>query len=270
MENQEETPKLKVSKTRKLKKKDYGLLPYQNENEIEIGIDEAGAGTFFGSLFVAGVILPKNIKEIMDNDNEIVIRDSKKMTQKKRDYADEFIKRHALEWFILEKTNQEVDECNILQARLQGFHEVVHHFELRPTKILVDGDKFLPYINNTTHETIPHECVIEGDNMYLSIAAASILAKTAQIRHIEHLVSENKEYRKYDIHNNHGYGTSRHLYAIKEFGVTPYHRLSFGICRKYSNGRFEEREKINKNRMMMKNQTSIKPNYKEYLFHDEE
>jgi len=268
MENPEEILQTNTKKTkvRKVKKKDYGLLPYQDENQIEIGIDEAGAGTFFGSLFVAGVILPKNIKEIMDEDSEIVIRDSKKMSQKKRDYADTFIKRHALEWFILEKTNQEVDECNILQARLQGFHQVIDHFQLKPTKILVDGDKFLPYIDNTTNNSIPHECVIEGDNTYLSIAAASILAKTAQIRHIEHIVEQNEEYKNYDIHNNHGYGTSRHLYAIKEFGVTPYHRLSFGICRKYSNGRFEERDKTIRNRI----QTNTKTNYKDYLFHDEE
>ncbi len=231
------------TKTKKRIKKEYNLLPYQEENRIEIGIDEAGAGTFFGSLFIAGVILPPNFKELMEEDGKVVIRDSKKMSQKKREYAEEFIKRNVLEWHIIEKTNIEVDDLNILQARLTGFHDVIDQFQVRPEKILVDGDKFIDYISTNTNQYIPHECVIEGDNTYLSIASASILAKTAQMRHIEELVERYPDIKKYDIHNNHGYGTPRHLSAIREFGVTEYHRLSFGICRTFSNGRFEEKIK---------------------------
>ncbi len=244
----------KMEKPKRVKK-EYHLQPYQNEGVTEIGIDEAGAGTFFGSLFVAGVILPQDIEEKMKNVPKLVIRDSKKMSQKKREEAEKFIKENALTWNIVEISNTDVDEMNILQARLYGFHEVIRKSNIKPQKILIDGDKFKPYIDDESGEEIPHECVIEGDNTYLSIAAASILAKTAQMRHIEELVKENEDFKKYDIQNNHGYGTQRHLYGIEEFGVTPYHRLSFGICRKYSNGRFEEKEKKQK-----------KEDIKKYLF----
>ncbi len=230
---------IKVKKTRV--KREYNLKCYQEPNRIEIGIDEAGAGTFFGYLFIAGVILPNDFDERMKQDKKVIIRDSKKMSQKQRDYAFDFIKNNALEWNVVFKTNEEVDELNILQARLQGFHDVIRTMNNRPDKILVDGDKFLKY--NDDKGFIPHECVIEGDNTYLSIAAASILAKTYQMRHIEELVEKNNIFRNYDIQNNHGYGTKRHLAAIEEFGVTPYHRLSFGICRKFSDGRFIEKTK---------------------------
>lgn len=244
MENLENSEIQIVEKKRRVKK-EYNLQAFQNEDKIEIGIDEAGAGTFFGSLFVAGVILPKNIKDLMGDDKKLVIRDSKKMSQKQRDYAYDFIIKNAIEYHVISKTNQEVDNLNILQARLTGFHEVIKMMQNKPEKILIDGDKFESYFDENGKE-IESECVIEGDNTYLCIAAASILAKTHQIRHIEKLIEENPDFKKYDIHNNHGYGTPRHLYAIKEFGVTPYHRLSFGICRKFSNGRFAEKDKNEK------------------------
>jgi ribonuclease HII len=226
--------------------KEYHLLPYQEKDRIEIGIDEAGAGTFFGNLFIAGVILPQNFEELMKQDSKVVIRDSKKMSQKKREYAEAFIKQHALEWNIVEKTNEDVDSMNILRARLTGFHDVIRIMKNQPQKILVDGDKFNDYYNEDGNY-IPAECVIEGDNKYLSIASASILAKTAQMRHIEEMVEKYPDLRKYDIQNNHGYGTLRHRNAIQEFGVTPYHRLSFGICKQFSGGRFEEKPKREEN-----------------------
>ncbi len=235
---------IKIEKKKRVKK-EYHLKPFQEPHRIEIGIDEAGAGTFFGSLFVAGVILPQNIEELIEEDGKVVIRDSKKMTQKRREYAEEFIKKNAVEWHIVEKSSEEVDDLNILRARLTGFHDVIKSFQMKPEKILVDGDKFERYVDEETNEEIESECVIEGDNTYLCIAAASILAKTAQMRHIEEMVEEHPEVKKYDIHNNHGYGTARHINGIKEHGVTPWHRLSFGICRTFSNGRFEEREKKN-------------------------
>lgn len=224
-------------------KKEYHLKPFQEPNRVEIGIDEAGAGTFFGSLFIAGVILPQNIEELMEQDGKVVIRDSKKMSQKRREYAEEFIKKNAVEWHIVEKSSEEVDDLNILRARLTGFHDVIRTFKMKPEKILIDGDKFESYVDEDTNVEIESECVIEGDNTYLSIAAASILAKTAQMKHIEEMVEAHPEIKKYDIHNNHGYGTARHIHGIKEHGVTPWHRLSFGICRTFSEGRFEEREK---------------------------
>ncbi len=268
MENQESTKQdndVKIIEKKRRVKKEYNLLPYQDEHKIEVGIDEAGAGTFFGSLFVAGVILPKNIKELMENDKKLVIRDSKKMSQKQRDYAYDFIIKNAVEYHIVSKTNKEVDDLNILQARLTGFHEVIKLMKNKPEKILIDGDKFDSYYDEDGKE-IESECVIEGDNTYLCIAAASVLAKTHQIRQIEKLVEENPDLKKYDIHNNHGYGTPRHLYGIKEFGVTQYHRLSFGICRKFSNGRFVEKdknEKIVKKEKKNKDNIEIKQNMSE-------
>ena len=232
------TENLKKKRT----KKEYNLKLFQEPNRIEIGIDEAGAGSFFGSLFIAGVILPDNIEELMKGDGKVIIRDSKKMSIKQREYSRKFIEQYALDWYVIEKKNREIDEINILQARLKGFHEVIDNMKIRPDKILMDGDKFNIYYDREGN-IIEHECIIEGDNTYLSIAAASILAKTHHDEHIAKLIEENPDYKKYDIHNNMGYGTSRHIQAIKDFGVTPYHRLSFGICRSFSNGRFTEKEK---------------------------
>ena len=207
------------------------LLPYQNEDKIELGIDEAGRGTLIGPVCIAGVILPNDISELCE-EYEIILKDSKKMSKKNREIAEEFIKNIAIDYTIIYKDNKIIDKINILQATLKGMHEVVDNIKIKPDKILVDGDKFPIYMDEHG-EMIQHQCIIEGDNKYMSIAAASILAKTAKDRFIKELILEYPDYEKYDLSNNSGYGTQNHIDAIKTYGITPFHRRSFGICKNY-------------------------------------
>jgi ribonuclease HII len=210
------------------------LLPYQNENIIEIGIDEAGRGTLIGPVYIAGVILPKNILELC-NEHNIILKDSKKLSKKRRFEAELFIKQYALAYSIIEKNNDLIDEKNILACTLEGMHDVVDDIslKLKPNKILVDGDKFKFY-RDFEGNLIEHECIISGDNTYMSIAAASILAKTAKDRFIIELVEKYPDLNKYDLLNNSGYGTKKHLEAINQYGITNYHRKTFGICKKFT------------------------------------
>ena len=161
------------------------LLPYQNEGVLELGIDEAGRGCLIGRLYVAGVILPNNIIELCDEE-DIVIKDSKKMTKTNKERAREFIERNAIDYSIVYKENTYIDEHNILVATMCGMHEVVDNISIKPDKLLIDGNYFKKYVKN---EYIKHECVIDGDNTYMSIAAASILAKTYKDKYIEDIVS---------------------------------------------------------------------------------
>ena len=213
------------------------LKPYQDIDKIEIGIDEAGRGCLFGSLFVAGVILAPNFESIM-TEHKIVIKDSKKLSKKKRMIAKEFIEKHVVDYYVHKVDSEVIDEKNILQATLEGMHEVVHHIQTKPNKILVDGNKFIPY-KDENDEIIEHECIIGGDNSYLSIACASILAKTYKDLYIEQIVSDYPELEKYDLLNNSGYGTKKHIEAIKEYGISDFHRKTFRIC----NGITEKKEK---------------------------
>ena len=207
------------------------LLPYQNEDILELGIDEAGRGCLFGRLYVAGVILPHNILELCE-ENNIVIKDSKKMNKKNKDRAKEFIENVAIDYSVVYKESWEIDESNILACTLDAMHEVVDKITIKPDKILVDGDKFKKYTDENGN-TIEHQCVIEGDNTYMSIAAASILAKTYKDQYIEDIVKEYPALNKYDLLNNSGYGTAMHLDTIKMYGISDYHRKTFGICKKY-------------------------------------
>ncbi len=215
------------------------MKSFQNENRIELGIDEAGRGCLFGSLFVAGVILPNNFSELIE-EHKITIKDSKKMSKKKRIISEEFIKKNVLSYAIIEVTSDVIDIKNILKSTLDGMHEVVRQIATRPDKILVDGNKFNDYVDEIG--SIEHECVIGGDDTYLSIACASILAKTAKDAYIERMVEEKPELEKYYLRNNSGYGTKKHIDAIQEFGISEYHRKTFGIC----NGVRKEKRNIKK------------------------
>lgn len=208
-----------------------GLLPYQNEEILEIGIDEAGRGCLFGRVYVAGVILPNNIIELCE-DEEIIIKDSKKMSKKNKDKSREFIERVALDYSIVYKENTEIDEKNIFATTMNAMHDVIDNISIKPDKILVDGNHFNIY-RDSEGNMVTHECVIEGDNKYLSIAAASILAKTYKDEYIVNIVKEYPDYEKYGLLNNSGYGTKNHLDAIKMYGITPHHRKTFGICKDF-------------------------------------
>lgn len=209
------------------------LKPYQNIDKIELGIDEAGRGCLFGDLFVAGVIFPTNIEELI-NEHKVIIKDSKKLSKNKRTISKDFIKKYALNYHICQISNITIDEKNILKATLDGMHEVVTNIIsntslIIPDKLLVDGNKFNTYYDEDNN-IIDHECVIGGDNSYLSIAAASILAKTAKDEYIVKMCQDCPDLEKYGLLTNSGYGTKKHIEAIKEFGITTWHRKTYSIC----------------------------------------
>ena len=205
------------------------LLPYQTEDVIEIGIDEAGRGCFLGPVFIAGVILPNDIEELCE-ENDFIIKDSKKLSKKNRDRARDFIINFAIDYSIVSKDNTIIDKKNILATTMEGMHEVINNITIKPEKILVDGDHFNIY-RDKNGDMVSHQCVIKGDDTYMSIAAASILAKTSKDRYIEDLVLQYPDLIKYDLINNSGYGTQNHIDAIKMYGITPFHRKTFGICK---------------------------------------
>jgi len=212
------------------------LLPYQYEDNIELGIDEAGRGCLFGRVYIAGVILPNNILELVDEE-DIVIKDSKKMSKKNKIRAKKFIEKHAIDYNVVYKENNYIDQYNIFASTMEGMHDVVDNITIKPDKILVDGNSFRKYYDNDGN-IIEHECIVEGDNKYMSIAAASILAKTYKDEYIQNIVNEYPDYKKYDLENNSGYGTANHLEAIKLYGITPHHRKTFGPCKSYNGSIF--------------------------------
>jgi ribonuclease HII len=207
------------------------LLPYQCEDNIELGIDEAGRGCLFGRVYIAGVILPQNIIELCDEE-DIIIKDSKKMSKKNKNKAREFIEKNAIDYSISYKENTYIDQHNIFACTMEGMHDVVDNIKIKPNKILVDGNSFRKYYDSEGN-IIEHECVIGGDNKYMSIAAASILAKTYKDEYIETILKEYPDYKKYDLEHNSGYGTSNHLEAIQLYGITKHHRKTFGLCKSY-------------------------------------
>ena len=205
------------------------LKNYENYDKIEVGIDEAGLGSVAGSFFVAAVILPKECPD--DNDIKLwnSIKDSKKISKKKRYIIADYIKDICIDYAIIEVTNKQVDASNILIARLASYHRLLDKLCTTPDTILIDGDKFEPYVNEND-VYIPHICVIGGDNKYKSIAAASILAKTEKDNHIDRI---DKEYPVYSWKDNNGYLTKIHNERILKYGITPYHRKTFGICKQW-------------------------------------
>jgi len=204
------------------------LKQYKNENNIEVGLDEAGRGCLFGPVCVAGVVWLKN-----DPNPEIVIKDSKKCTEKHRLKCYGYIQKNALSLSIHLIDNEIVDKDNILECTLNGMHQCLDSIseEIDFNSILVDGNNFKSYYSSIQDDFIEHECVIKGDNFYKSIAAASILAKTYRDNYILELVKEYPELKKYDIHNNKGYGTKKHMEAIEKYGITQWHRKSFAPCK---------------------------------------
>jgi len=202
---------------------------YFQKDKIELGIDEAGRGCLFGPVSIAGVIW---INEELDS--SIEIKDSKKLNLKKRLLAYDYILDNSIANTSLLLDNEYIDKNNILKSTLNGMHKCVDNIidQLDIDTILVDGNQFNIYMNKNG-ECIDHKCVVNGDNKYKSIAAASILAKVNRDNYINNLCDEYPELKKYDIHNNKGYGTKKHLDAIKEYGITKWHRKTFGICKQY-------------------------------------
>lgn len=189
------------------------LLPCLNENLVEAGCDEAGRGCLAGAVYAAAVILPSDYK------NEL-LNDSKKLTEKQRYQLRPIIEKEALAWAVGVVTPQEIDKINILNASFLAMHRALDKLVLRPEYILVDGNRFKPY------QSIPYTTVVKGDGKYLSIAAASILAKTYRDDYMNAL---HQEYPMYDWLSNKGYPTKKHREAIRRFGTSPYHRMSYNL-----------------------------------------
>lgn len=180
---------------------------------IEAGCDEAGRGCLAGSVYAAAVILPE------DYVNE-ALNDSKQLTAKRRYELRDEIERDALAWAVGIVTPAEIDEINILNASILAMHRALDGLKLRPEAIIVDGNRFKPY------NFIPYTTVVKGDGKYLSIAAASILAKTYRDDYMDRLALE---YPQYDWIDNKGYPTRKHRQAIAEYGITEYHRKTFRL-----------------------------------------
>jgi ribonuclease HII len=183
------------------------------EGKIEAGCDEAGRGCLAGSVYAAAVILPDGYQ------NEL-LNDSKQLSEKKRYQLREIIQRDAVAWAVGIVTPEEIDKINILNASILAMHRALDQLKVRPEAIIVDGNRFKKYQN------IPHTTIVKGDGKYLAIAAASILAKTYRDDYMNGLA---EEYPQYDWLSNKGYPTKKHREAIKQFGITPYHRKSYNL-----------------------------------------
>jgi len=202
------------------------LKQYLDESKIEVGVDEAGRGCLFGPVCVGAVIWPHE-----DPEPNLEIKDSKKVSEKKRLLLKDYIEEHAIAWSVQFISHEEIDKINILKATMKGMHQCIDDIrkQLEIDTILVDGDKFDIYLNED-FDYINHECIIKGDNTYKSIAAASILAKTHRDNYIYDLVKQNNTLEKYGLHKNKGYGTKIHMDAVKEYGPIEGHRRSFKPC----------------------------------------
>jgi len=189
------------------------LASHYYEGKIEAGCDEAGRGCLAGSVYAAAVILPD------DYQNEM-LNDSKQLTEKKRYQLREIIQRDAIAWAVGIVTPEEIDKINILNASILAMHRALDQLQVRPEAVIIDGNRFKKYKN------LPHTTIVKGDGKYLSIAAASILAKTYRDDYMNQLA---KEYPQYDWLSNKGYPTKKHRDAIRQYGITPYHRKSYNL-----------------------------------------
>ena len=189
------------------------LEPHFYTDLIEAGCDEAGRGCLAGSVYAAAVILPS------DYDNP-EFNDSKKLTEKKRYLLREQVQRDAVAWAIGVVTPEEIDKINILNASFLAMHRALDQLKVRPEAVIVDGNRFKPY-----HD-LPYTTIIKGDGRYQAIAAASILAKTYRDDYMAELAIQ---YPQYDWQSNKGYPTKKHREAIKNYGITPFHRRSYNL-----------------------------------------
>ena len=200
------------------------LKPYFSEHTIEAGCDEAGRGCLAGPVFAATVLLPPNFFHPLLND-------SKQLSVKKRDVLREVIEREALAYSVQTATNFEIDKINILNASILAMHRAVDGLTITPNLLLIDGNRFKPY------QQVKHKCIVKGDSIYASIAAASVLAKTYRD---EYMLALSKNFPEYGWEKNMGYPTLFHRKAIEEYGITPHHRVTFRLTNKQLEFPFEK------------------------------
>ena len=189
------------------------LLPFHTPDVLEAGCDEAGRGCLAGPVFAAAVILPPDYQNT-------VLNDSKQLTERQRYQLRTEIERDAVAWAVAQCSPAEIDELNILRCSILAMHRAVDALSIRPQHLIVDGNRFLPYPG------IPHHTIVKGDATYMSIAAASVLAKTYRDDYMMHIA---EEYPGYGWEKNKGYPAAAHREAIRRLGPTPYHRMTFRL-----------------------------------------
>jgi len=204
------------------------MQQYYKQGELEIGLDEAGRGSLIGPVFTAGVIL----NDININNPPYEIKDSKKCSPKVRGVLRKYIEENSIGFCVEMIDIDRIDKVNILNATMEGMEKCIDNITsvINVDRLLVDGNHFPTYMDKSTFDFIPHVCIPGGDDKYLNIAAASILAKEYRDEYIINLCKENIILDNYDIKNNKGYGTKSHMEALKEYGPTEYHRKSFKPC----------------------------------------
>lgn len=189
------------------------LEPNYRTNCLEAGCDEAGRGCLAGPVFAAAVILPD------DFSNEL-LNDSKQLTEKQREALRPIIEKEAIAWAVASVDNHEIDQINILNASFLAMHRALDQLKVRPEHIIIDGNRFKKY------KEVPHLCIVKGDGKYMSIAAASVLAKTHRDEYMENL---HEQFPVYNWKKNKGYPTKEHRQGIADYGITGYHRTSFNL-----------------------------------------
>ena len=190
------------------------LSPYFQEVHIEAGCDEAGRGCYAGPVYAAAVILPRDFCHP-------ILNDSKQLTEKERNELRPVIQECAIAWAVASVDNNEIDQINILRASIKAMHLAIDQLKKKPRLLLIDGNRFYKYRRTR------HQCIIKGDELYASIAAASVLAKTYRDDFMQNL---HAEFPQYAWFTNKGYGTPEHRQAIEQFGLTRYHRRSWQLC----------------------------------------
>jgi len=191
---------------------------------VEAGCDEAGRGPLAGAVFAAAVILdPERVEQV---EEFAWLNDSKQLTERQRYQLRPVIEREAVSWAVVEVSPKEIDERNILQCSILGMQRALDRLTVRPQHILVDGNKWKPYVPEGGMMAVPADTVVHGDATYLSIAAASVLAKTYRD---DYMLRLHDEFPQYGWANNKGYPTAEHYAALKQYGPTPYHRMTFNL-----------------------------------------
>ena len=209
---------------------DYIIFTEGTKDKIIAGVDEVARGTFIGPVVAACVVLPKSFPD----ETYKQIKDSKKLSEKKREFLASYIKDTCITYGVGEVSNEDIDKINILNATMKAMNRAIneaykkHSFDY----LLIDGQNFKGYVPpGEDEDMIEYECVLQGDSKYLSIAAASIIAKDYHTKLINKLVEDNPKLMLYDIKKNKGYGTKNHINALKIHGLSEFHRKTFGICK---------------------------------------
>ena len=203
------------------------LEPYCISGVLEAGCDEAGRGPLAGSVFAAAVVWSPT-ERYWEHEDLAMLNDSKQLTEHQRYHLRSLIEQYALAWAVAEVTAEEIDNINILNASILGMQRALSQLNVVPQHILVDGNRWKPYIPAGQMLEVPARTIVKGDGKYMSIAAASVLAKTYRD---DYMLRLHEEYPQYQWDKNKGYPTKAHYEAIRQYGITPYHRKSFKLMK---------------------------------------